>query len=1135
MGAEYTRQSAAEIVDGEVAEAADFNNEFNQIEAFAAASTGHTHDGTTAEGGPVTKLLGTAITIGNGAAATDIVITVDGETNDGVITWMEDEDYFKIQDDVVINSTERLYLFDQGGEYLSGDGTNLTITSGGAINLTAVTDVVVPANVGVTFGTGEKIEGDNTDLTVTSGGAINLTAVTDVVVPANVGVTFGTGEKIEGDNTDLTVTSGGAINLTATTDVVVPANVGVTFGTGEKIEGDNTDLTVTSGADINLTATADVNIPANVGVTFGDDGEKIEGDGTNLTISSSNNLTLDATGDIILDADGADVTLKDAGTTYAALTNATGQLAIKSGATPTTAVTFSGANADFAGTLDVTGATTLDSTLSVKGNVTLGDAATDTVTITADVASNVIPSADSTYTLGDASNYWSHGYIDAITTTGNVTVGGDLTVTGSLSAADTNITNVGDIALDSISADSTEIDILLTDNIAAALEIKEGVNAYLTFVTTNAGEQITLGKKLAAGSVEIEGSNFDITGGSISGITDLALADGGTGASTAAGARTNLGLVIGTDVQAYDAGLADIAGLAVTDGNIIVGNGTNWVAESGATARTSLGLSIGTDVQAYDAGLADIAGLAVTDGNIIVGDGANWVAESGATARTSLGLAIGTDVQAYDAGLADIAGLAVTDGNIIVGNGTNWVAESGATARASLGLAIGTDVQAYDAGLADIAGLAVTDGNIIVGDGANWVAESGATARTSLGLAIGTDVQAYDAGLADIAGLAKTDGNIIVGNGSNWVAESGATARASLGITAQGKNLIINGAMTVAQRGTNGTILSGFDSTTNSYIADRFLASGSGTPQNRADLKHVSSGGPSGFPNFIRYDVTTAETAVAAGESSIIQQRIEGFNLQSIQASSGIVALTLQFYMRSPKTGTHCVYLSTQNTRNIVKEFTVTTADTWEKHTVSFVADASGGTVSNAATEFLRVGWPIIAGTTYQGTADAWTSSNIFATSNQQNLADNTANNIDITGVQLEVGSVATDFEHEDYGTTLKKCYRYFQATYIDNNVGYAAEASASTSAYTAMIPYLSYNWRATPTASIRTNANMRYRSYLSGFISATTSSTAGNGAFPYAAGFYISCGGTLSGLTDGMPGLLNATGTMLVDFSAEL
>ena len=320
MGATYTRQST--YSDGDVITAAHTNDEFNQLLAAFASGTGHTHDGTSAEGGPITKLLGTAITIGDGTAGTDIAITFDGETNDGLITWMEDEDHFKFSDDVVIDSSKRLYFFDEGGEYIHGDGTDL--------NLVASADINIPANVGLTFGDdGEKIEGDGTDLTIT-GNNINLTATADVVlpsgvglvldgsgnekiesdgtdisisvgsggdinIPANIGLTFGDdGEKIEGDGTDLTI-SGNNINLTATADVNIPSGVGLTFATAEKIESDGTDLSITVGSG------GDINIPADIGLTFGNDGEKIEGDGTDLTITG-NNINLTASADVVLAA-----------------------------------------------------------------------------------------------------------------------------------------------------------------------------------------------------------------------------------------------------------------------------------------------------------------------------------------------------------------------------------------------------------------------------------------------------------------------------------------------------------------------------------------------------------------------------------------------------------------------------------------------------------------------------------------------------------------------------------------------------------------------------------------------------------------------------------------------------------------
>lgn len=200
-------------------------------------------------------------------------------------------------------------------------------------------------------------------------------------------------------------------------------------------------------------------------------------------------------------------------------------------------------------TLTVDESATIAANLTVSGNTTLGDADTDTVTITADVASNIIPSADSTYTLGDSSNYWSHGYIDAVTTTGNVTVGGNLSVTGTADFTNTTLDNVTDPSTAQQAATKNYVDTQVAALVDAAPGTLDTLNElaaaigddpnFATTITASVAAKLPLAGGTMSGDIVLGGNR--ITGAALtptvaSELTSKDYVDGILGSATAAAA-----------------------------------------------------------------------------------------------------------------------------------------------------------------------------------------------------------------------------------------------------------------------------------------------------------------------------------------------------------------------------------------------------------------------------------------------------------------------------------------------------------------------------------------------------------------------------------------------------------------------
>jgi hypothetical protein len=196
---------------------------------------------------------------------------------------------------------------------------------------------------------------------------------------------------------------------------------------------------------------------------------------------------------------------------------------------------------------------------------------------------------------------------------------------------------------------------------------------------------------------------------------------------------------------------------------------------------------------------------------------------------------------------------------------------------------------------------------------------------------------------------------------------------------------------------------------------------------------NVDSSGPANteFRNSANLVCTTADSSLAAGDSFIFQQRIEGQNLQSIKkGTSAAESLTVSFYVKSSNTGTYiCEFFDVDNTRQISKSYTINTANTWEKKTITVPPDTTG-LFDNDNVDSLRLLFFLAAGSDFtSGTLNdsAWASS---VTANrvvgQLNLANLSGNYWAVTGIQLETGEVATPFEMRSIGQELALCQRYY-------------------------------------------------------------------------------------------------------------
>ena len=293
---------------------------------------------------------------------------------------------------------------------------------------------------------------------------------------------------------------------------------------------------------------------------------------------------------------------------------------------------------------------------------------------------------------------------------------------------------------------------------------------------------------------------------------------------------------------------------------------------------------------------------------------------------------------------------------------------------------------------------------------------------------------------------------------------------------AQGdKNLIINGAMTVDQR-SSGSAQTGI-SDTSKFGVDRFQVRVDGSGSGRLTSQQVTDA-PTGFKNSLKLTVTTADASPTSAEGYAIRQAIEGQNIYSLGlGTADAKSMTISFWVKSSLTGDFSLNVGNgDNTRVYGNLYAISSANTWEYKTVTLAGDTSGTWVTTNAAGLIVV-FGLGGGSNRVVSANAWgtqSGNTKTFTTGATNVAGTVNATWQVTGIQLEVGDVATPFEHEPFSVTLQKCQRFYTKSY--NYSDAPATVTSVGSIYKVMDATISYGtenftfpvkMRATPTITL--------------------------------------------------------------------